>query len=267
MALRQTLAQSIAALERLASLDPEYAASLQYTAVNPASLNHRNEPVSYPGSSQVSYRENQDRIIRRSRSLPSLSEKAPSFSSYMDPHGQDDEADEPKITIRLILQTALNFLTLAASFLIPAVAVCIIGLAADNINWATGRGSQEGNTVDAAVIQDGWSDNGTFSYDRWDIRMSYMPGYYNTPTFSTLIAVGALCTLIGSIVAALSVIRWTRPVQFGRKTYVSGLHHRGVSLYHSLTVATEIHSVPHPDQLHPRRHHVCLCSRHPNLYA
>ena len=66
-----------------------------------------------------------------------------------------------------------DFCTVALSFIAPAVAVCIIGLAADNIDWGTGRGTQIGNTVNAVVVGSWNATDDTVEF--WDILMKYLP--------------------------------------------------------------------------------------------
>ena len=101
------------------------------------------------------------------------------------------------------LATTLSITPIVLSFLNAAVAITIIGLAADSIAWAGGRGSEESNTVYAIVIGDyGYGES---TSDTWFTRMHYLPQYYDTQTFSALIAGSVICVIAGLIAGPLSI--------------------------------------------------------------
>lgn len=206
MSLRDTLAHSIAALERITTtLDPEPAPELYQD----------NEKYIRRGASShtSTHVQEGERLIRRRASEPSLrqdsanNEKVPSLSqSNMSSSREELDDFEPKLTSKYVVEVTFNFLTVALSFVNPAIAICIIGLAADNIDWATGRGSEDSNTVDAVIL--GRYNHTSNTVERWDTRMSYLPVYYDTQTFAALIVAGVVCTLGGFIVGPLSVVHW-----------------------------------------------------------
>ncbi|KAK3703392.1 hypothetical protein LTR37_014498 [Vermiconidia calcicola] len=96
-----------------------------------------------------------------------------------------------------------HVLPIILSFLNAAIAITIIGLAADSIAWAGGRGSEESNTVYAIVS--GPAVHGNYTYDVWFTRMHYLPQYYDTQTFSALVSAGAVCAFAGVIAGSLSI--------------------------------------------------------------
>lgn len=105
-----------------------------------------------------------------------------------------------------------QILPIVLSFFNASVAVAIIGLAADNIAWAGGRGSEEANTVYAVVLGEAENGNGTY-IDRWFTRMHYLPQYYDTQTFSAIVAAGAICTIVGLVAGVLSIVSLGRKVR------------------------------------------------------
>ena len=109
------------------------------------------------------------------------------------------------------LTATLSVLPIVLSFLNVAIAITIIGLAADSIAWAGGRGSEESNTVYAIVL--GPAGHGNDTYDRWFTRMHYLPQYYDTQTFSALVSAGAVCVLAGLIAGSLSIMLRARKVR------------------------------------------------------
>ncbi|KAK3703684.1 hypothetical protein LTR37_014262 [Vermiconidia calcicola] len=229
MSLGYTLSQSIAALERIASLDPEYTrgtSDSEDSLASSAPVYRDIERPRYRGAYHPSAYQDEEKLTHAGTSQPlsqsADSEKAHSSRRYkMEIHEDADDA-QPKLKFARVLETTANFLGLVLSFLNPAIAVCIIGLAADNINWATGRGSQESNIVDAVVdvLYNETSDR----WEKYKTRMPYLPSYYDTETFSALIGVASVCTLGGLLVAPLSIVRWKalgRSVKLSRKTNTS----------------------------------------------
>ena len=249
MTLHSTLTQTIAALDRITCPDPD---SISTYADDEKSI--------YRGAvsltSASSHREG--RSIRHRSSEPSLrqskaySEKAPwpyqaSMSSQA---GEDPEYVEPKINFKYVAKVTFDFSTVVLSFVCPAIGICIIGLAADNINWGTGRGTQVGSTVNAVVVGSWNATDDTVEF--WDILMKYLPVsahlaqeddyifvpivanqrpcplqiHYDTTTFVALIVAGVAATLGSFIAAPLSVLHWRstgRSVKLGRKSNVSHL--------------------------------------------
>ena len=211
------MAQSIAALERLTSLDPPLAPDIDQE-------NEKFVDPRFASSHTTSHLRDEEGLIRRRASEPCLrhnSEKAPSLHRSIMSSSRDEDDFEPKLTLVYVAKVTLNFLTVALAFIIPAIGVCIIGLAADNINWATGRGSEHSNTVDAVILGQYFESNNTV--ERWNTRMNYMPMYYDTQTFVALIVAGVVCTLGGIVVGPLSVLHWRsigRSVKLGAKKNV-----------------------------------------------
>ncbi|KAK5701792.1 hypothetical protein LTR97_004610 [Elasticomyces elasticus] len=93
--------------------------------------------------------------------------------------------------------------TIILSFLNAAIAITIIALAADSIAWARGRGSEDSETAYAVVV--GPALHGNYTSDTWFTRMHYLPQYYDTRTFSALVAAGAVCVFAGLIAGSLSI--------------------------------------------------------------
>lgn len=105
-----------------------------------------------------------------------------------------------------------HILPIILSFFNAAIAIAIIGLAADSIAWAGGRGSEESNTVYAVVLGPAENGNGTYS-DRWFTRMHYLPQYYDTQTFSAMVSAGAVCAIVGIVAGTLSIVSSRRKVR------------------------------------------------------
>lgn len=172
MSLRDNLLQSIAALDRIAPGQRQSVSSFQADS----------EKIPVDETSSAYQWRDDDKFIRlststlslpylrRSRSLPSI-QHHPSLLpeqdwSKMEAHG------EPKITVRYAAHFTRQLLTVAFSFMSMGMAVAIIGLAADNINWGTGRGSEDANTVVAVVL--GKYDEERDHVDRWVTKMSWV---------------------------------------------------------------------------------------------
>jgi hypothetical protein len=133
---------------------------------------------------------------------------------------RDNEDDGPRYTFVRALRALWNFLPIALAFLAPVIGVCIIGLAADNIDWGTGRGSKESNTVIATFYE--WNDT-LQGEGQYRTKMSYMPSYYDSQTFIALIVAGAITTIGGFLAVPLSVKYWraiNQSVKLGRSTNV-----------------------------------------------
>lgn len=208
MSLKYSLSQSIAALERIASLDPEYVPDLQFarTAPHQGLVYQDEEKLPHTGTTQP--------LIHSAYSEKVLDLDQPD----MDAQANDSS---PKLTFRHVLTTTVNFLVMVFTFVIPAIAVCIIGLAADNLAWAGGRGSQASNTMEAVAF--GPLPNATH-FELYRTLMLYLPEYYDTQTFAGLMVAGAACTVGGFVVAPLSAIRWSskgQSVKLGQKKMVS----------------------------------------------
>lgn len=186
MSLRDRLFQSIAALDRIAPpADVETASQFSASAEDekvpvpdsrPGSIySHQHQPydekfirlststLSLPGP-----------YLRRSRSLPSLKESIANshFAPEIDTSKMDSPHGEPKITLRYAAQVARHILTIAFSFMGIGAAIAIIGLAADGINWGTGRGGQAANTAIAVVHGD--YDAATDFLETWITKMLYL---------------------------------------------------------------------------------------------
>ena len=231
MSLRNRLVESIAALDRLTAVDED--------TIEPVpEPYHDDEKYIYPGAASfhasarlrveevhnLSRRRSEPHLVRQS--LLANNEKAPSIHRSIMSSPRDEAADdfEPKLTLRYVVDIAINVLTVAFAFLCPAIGITIIGLAADNINWGTGRGSQEANTVDAWILRP-WNSTNVHI---WTTKMFYMPQYYDTQTFSALIVAGAIAALGGFIVGPLSVINFRskgQSVKLTRNKNVRDLQH------------------------------------------
>lgn len=181
MSLRDRLFQSIAALDRIAPpADVETASQF--------SASSEDEKIPVPDSRPASIYSQQPHdekfirlststlslppgpYLRRSRSLPSLTESR--FAPEIDTSKMDSPHGEPKITLRYAAQIARHILTIAFSFLSIGTAIAIIGLAADGINWGTGRGGQAANTV-IAVVSGGY-DAVADARNTWITKMMYL---------------------------------------------------------------------------------------------
>lgn len=175
MSLRDALFQSIANLDRIAPSFEQDAPAAYYSdekipldqtphASSPYACREDDKFIRLSTSTV-----NLSPYLRRSKSLPSIrppTRHAEVDNSKMEAHG------EPKITWRHAARIARHLLTVAFSFLSMGVAIAIIGLAADNINWGSGRGSQEANTVTAVVLGTYDADNDFLM--RWVTKMSYL---------------------------------------------------------------------------------------------
>lgn len=173
MSLRQSLFQSIAALDRIAPAEQED------TLIFP------DEKIAIDGPSEgvaPHARLDDDKFIRlgaatlsvppylrRTQSSPSLRRSfgLPEVDrSKMEFHGQ------PEITWRYAARVVRQILTIVFMFLSIAIAITIVGLAADMINWGSGRGSDEANTVTAVVL--GRVDPTADHYNQWLTKINYL---------------------------------------------------------------------------------------------
>ena len=179
MSLRQTLTQSIAALERIAALDPEHTS-------NYVPLPHDSkEPIYVYYSSSPSY------IPRDEKQ--GLHEKR----TALDPPGMDEM--DAKTTHRLAVGLRAASLV-GLPLLILAIAATIVGLAADNLAFVSPQ-----LIVEAYQM---WVDSPTDGLQLYNTRMYYWPDDLDTQSFIAVIAAGAICTLGGLVVGPLSIIHW-----------------------------------------------------------
>lgn len=174
MSLRDTLFQSIATLDRIAPSDAERGQPYYSDEKVPVhdSLEHHRFPHAWTDDEKfirLSTSSASLRYLRRSRSVPSIQ---PSLLSREADYSKMESHGEPKITWRHAAQVSRHILTVAFSFLSIGAAIAIIGLAADNINWGTGRGSQDANTVTAVII--GEYEVGRGYLERWVTKMLYL---------------------------------------------------------------------------------------------
>jgi hypothetical protein len=138
----------------------------------------------------------------------------------------EDETDnhDRKVGLRRFVKPTADWITLILSVINPAIAVCIIGLTADHLEWRTGRGSQEANSVTVVFER----PNASFDLPLDKTRMMYLPYYYDNRFRAThaLLFAGIICTVGGIIVATLSTINHRsegRSVKLGRKPNVGNL--------------------------------------------
>lgn len=152
MALRLKLFESIAALERISGSATETPPPTRDSRSSPPPPSYRDpeKPVSC-SASIASSRPYEDSLYRFSRSQYSLrtldTEKAPDLEEpVMEGSGMDAQAQRRR-NIMYIVNLVVEYLALVLSCLNPAIAVVVIGLCADNMEWGTGRGRYENHPL------------------------------------------------------------------------------------------------------------------------
>jgi hypothetical protein len=145
MALRLKLFESIAALERLSeSVTDIHTTQRDSRASPPPSYRDPEKTISSSSASIASSRPYEDSLYRYSRSQFSLrtldSEKIPELQEPVMEGSEMDTRAQRRRNIVSAINLGLEYLALVLSFLNPAIAVVVIGLCADNLEWGTGRG-------------------------------------------------------------------------------------------------------------------------------
>lgn len=148
MALKLKLFESIAALERIAGADAESRPTAKDSRSSPPPPSYRErEKVASCSASIASSRPYEDSLYRFSRSQFSLrtldTEKVPEGQDPVMEGTEMDASAQRRRNIMHIFNLVVEYFALVLAFLNPAISVVVIGLCADNMEWATGRGRYE----------------------------------------------------------------------------------------------------------------------------
>ena len=180
MSIRDTLFQSIAALERLTNIDSEA------------------EKGDYAYSSALQSSATPDRMT-----LDSSSEKFP-FHSREKRAIMDRDREEIKLDITRVVHatyTVGDFLFWALPFLTAALAVTVIGLLADSISFA----NEHNEAIFSATMAS--FNNTKHGFDLYKASMYYQPEHLDYDTFYALLVATTASTLGGIVVGALLLWR------------------------------------------------------------
>ena len=192
MSLRHTLNMSIAALERIASLDPEPTSNyVPLYQISPPAANPQGDKQYHNGK-----------------------------GAAVDLFGMDRMDATSTLRFAVWLRATRDFIVdVVLPLLIPAMAITILGLAADNLAYVSP--DRIVDTSNLYVYNLSIPDTQIYN-----TRMQYWPRNLDTSAFCAIAAAGAICALGGFVVGLLSIIHWR-------------------SKHRSVAISTEKHQTSH----------------------